>query len=140
MLAYASYHRRGVCRRRNRPLICFPCFEIVASASNLLITVAGSISTPSLSVGGKLGKLPPFPPDSVGFAWITPHLSCCWHRRNGLPVPLQADVGYYGSSVTMQEDALPVYVIPSFQQVDMQRASGVLFVLSAPLIRPLSPS
>src|SRR5260370_40273505 len=106
MLAYASYHRRGVCRRRNRPLICFPCFEIVASASNLLITVAGSISTPSLSVGGKLGKLPPFPPDSVGFAWITPHLSCCWHRRTGLPVPLLPVVEIYETVETFTEDTI----------------------------------
>src|SRR6266568_3879519 len=104
MLAYASYHKRGVSIKRNKPLICLPCCEIVASASNLLVTVAGSISTPSLSDVGKLGKLLPFPPDHVGFMEITLHLSRYRYRRNGLPASLQADIGYYGSSVTMQGD------------------------------------
>ncbi len=38
----------------NTPLIGFPCFEMVSSASNRLITVADSISTSSLSGNLKL--------------------------------------------------------------------------------------
>lgn len=54
--------------RRNSPLICFPCCEIVASASNLLMTVSGSISMPSLSDSGKPGKLLPFP-SAASVSW-----------------------------------------------------------------------
>src|SRR5690349_9415966 len=102
MLAYASYHKRGVSMRRNKPLICFPCFEIVASASILLITVSGSISTPSLSDDVKLVNSSPSPIQAVvsrEFLLAYPGLL---DHRTGLPVPLQADVGYYGRSVPIQ--------------------------------------
>src|SRR5450755_555057 len=61
MFAYASYHRRGVVTSRNKPLILFPCLEMVPSACNLLMAVSGRISIPSLSLIMKLGKLLPFP-------------------------------------------------------------------------------
>src|SRR5260370_15072208 len=62
MLAEASCHTIGLSINRNNPLMRFPCCEIVASASNLLITVAGSISTSSLSVDRKHRKSVSLPP------------------------------------------------------------------------------
>src|SRR5207253_5786787 len=45
----------------------FPCCEIVPSASNRLITVAVSISTPSLSLIESLDKAATLPPTQVRF-------------------------------------------------------------------------
>src|SRR5713226_8409493 len=102
MLAYASYHKRGVSMRRNRPLIGFPCFEIVASASILLMTGSGSISTPSLSDRGKPVNCFPSPRQAMVSRGFLPAYPGSLDRRTGLPVPFQADVGDYGSSVPMQ--------------------------------------
>src|SRR5712692_756486 len=111
MLAYASYQSRRSSRRRNNPLRGFPCFEMSPSASNLLITVADSISTSSLLVDGQPRKLLPFPLAagvSAIFLPPYPHTSTAstlwWHSLRN---PLQAHLGYYGNSVTMQ-GVLPV--------------------------------
>jgi hypothetical protein len=48
--------------RRKRPLIRFPCCEIVPSASNLLITIAVSISSTSLSLIIGFDKAATLPP------------------------------------------------------------------------------
>src|SRR6266487_3143264 len=61
MVSDLSCHKIGASIKRNKPLSRFPCFEMVVSASNLLMIVAGSISTPSLSVDCWLRKLLPFP-------------------------------------------------------------------------------
>src|SRR5712692_2133943 len=111
MLAYASNQSTRSSRRRNKPLRGFPCFEMSPSASNLLITVADSISTSSLLVDCQQRKLLPFPLAAVVSAIFLPpypHASTTstslWcSLRN----PLQAHLGYYGNSVTMQ-GLLPV--------------------------------
>src|SRR6266581_2152177 len=97
--------------RRNNPLMRFPCFEMFPSASNLLITVADSISTSSLLVDCQQRKLLPFPlvvkvSQILRLAYPLASIASTslWcDLRN----PLQAHLGYYGNSVTMQ-GLLPV--------------------------------
>src|SRR6266516_2904764 len=120
----------GASIRRNRPFIRFPCFEMVVSASNLLITVAGSISTPSLSVNCWLRKLLPFPPiaevSDVLLRFILLSVShgprcsviCGTHYRPTLgtakaPSPCRRN---------------PVWVIPHLRQSELPRAPGHPFV------------
>src|SRR5712692_749638 len=111
MLAYASYHKTWFSSSRNKPFIRFPCFESFSSASNLLITVADSISTSSLSDNCRLRKLFPFPLVRLVSRVLLlayPHTSTAsiWSWCS-LRNPLQAHLGYYENSVPMQ-GLLPV--------------------------------
>ena len=88
--------------RRKRPLIRLPCLEIYGSASNLLLTVADSISTSLCSEGWKVdGSCSPSP-QPWGFR------GCCHDAYTRaepgvwLLHPLQANLGYYGVSVAIQ--------------------------------------
>ena len=108
----------------------FPRFEMVVSASNLLITVAGSISTSSLSVDCELRKLLPFPQivkvSGILLRFILVSVSHELHCSASCETHYRFTLGTAEAPSPCRCD--PVEVIPHLQQSEFQRAPGHPFV------------